>query len=89
MTEPVEEFEDFDDACCESAEWIDCDCEDADFDPDDCFRCGGYGSYLSEHCCACGGSPYCNCCRKCGASCVAACKCPITVTLESGKAMNV
>lgn len=85
-----EEFSSFgNDACCESAEWADCECDGGGVDGESCYTCGGTGSYIPDHCCACGGSPYCNCCRKCGARCVAACSCPITVALESGKAMTV
>lgn len=77
--------------CCEYAEWEDCNCDEAD-DYDgtrSCFRCGGAGEYVPDHCCLCGGSPYCNRCHKCGANCVADCNCPIPVMLESGKTITV
>lgn len=54
-----------------------------------CYTCGGAGWFIPEHCCACGGSPYCNCCSKCGASCVSECKCPIPVQLSDGSVMTV
>jgi hypothetical protein len=75
--------------CCQFIEWENCECDDAYPGWEDCETCGGKGRYLPEHCCACGGSPYCQCCRTCGASCVAACTCPISVTLESGKTLTV
>ena len=51
-----------------------------------CSQCGGTGEYVPEHCCVCGGSPYCVCCRTCGASCIGNCKCPVTVQLSDGEA---
>jgi len=42
---------------------------DDGYDPWGCPACGGSGEVIPEHCCACGGSPYCNCCSKCGAPC--------------------
>lgn len=27
----------------------------------DCFHCGGYGWSTPDHCCRCGGMPYCQC----------------------------
>lgn len=74
------EFDEPDDLCCEHAEEVDCDCEAGD----DCPLCHGTGWYVGEHCCVCGGSPYCLCCRTCGASCVGDCSCPIAVQLEGG-----
>ncbi|MBB5130515.1 hypothetical protein HNP84_000203 [Thermocatellispora tengchongensis] len=44
--------------------------------------CPGYR--IPEHCCDCGGSPYCVKCHKCGAPCFGACTCPVTVRLENG-----
>ena len=59
-----------------------------DFDGRGCDSCGGSGVRVPEHCCACGGSPYCNCCSKCGARCVGECRCPIT-TQRDGKQVTV
>jgi len=42
-----------------------------------------------EHCCACGGSPYCTCCSKCGAECIAGCRCPVTVQLAGGGTLTL
>ena len=52
-------------------------------DPDDCARCYGTGEYVPEHCCLCGGSPYCTCCRTCG-QCIATCACPVDVEMSDG-----
>ena len=54
-----------------------------------CVDCGGVGAFTPEHCCACGGSPYCTCCRTCGASCIAACRCPVTVRRADGSTMTL
>jgi hypothetical protein len=59
-----------------------CECADWD-DWDGCDSCGGSGVYVPGHCCLCGGSPYCNCCRTCG-KCVGECGCPVKVILEDG-----
>jgi hypothetical protein len=48
-----------------------------------CLWCGGTGWAVPGHCCLCGGSPYCTCCRTCG-ECVATCQCPVTVRLHGG-----
>lgn len=53
-----------------------------------CYRCYGSGQVTPDHCCVCGGSPYCLCCRTCGATCVAACRCPITTTI-GGKTVTL
>jgi hypothetical protein len=50
-----------------------------------CASCHGSGWVIREHCCVCGGSPYCTCCSRCGAACVSQCDCPITVQLEGGR----
>ncbi|MFE5871638.1 hypothetical protein ACFQ6V_23740 [Streptomyces roseifaciens] len=79
-----------DDACpcglCDESE--DCTACDGDGgDPDGygkCWTCDGEGTVTPEHCCACGGSPYCACCRTCGAECIGSCSCPVTVTLADG-----
>jgi hypothetical protein len=48
-----------------------------------CWRCGGTGWAVPEHCCLCGGSPYCNCCHRCG-KCIGECPCPVEVQLADG-----
>lgn len=48
-----------------------------------CYSCGGSGGQVPSHCCKCGGSPYCNCCPKCGGY-VGACKCSIPVQMSDG-----
>ncbi|WP_424891814.1 hypothetical protein [Streptomyces sp. XH2] len=79
-----------DDACQSGlcAESEDCTaCDGSGEDPDGygkCWTCDGEGMITPEHCCACGGSPYCNCCRACGAECIGSCTCPVTVTLADG-----
>jgi hypothetical protein len=55
----------------------------------DCMACYGSGECVPDHCCACGGSPYCNCCSKCGAPCAADCDCPIVVQLHDGATLTV
>ena len=62
-----------------------CDCDD----PDECERCYGSGVYVPEHCCVCGGSPYCVCCRACGAECIGECKCPVTVQRADGSTLTL
>ncbi|MEU9888652.1 hypothetical protein [Sphaerisporangium sp. NPDC051011] len=66
--------------CRDGAEACDCDGE-TDWD-------GGYvccsGWRIPDHCCDCGGSPYCVKCHTCGAECFGDCRCPITVSLSSG-----
>lgn len=61
-----------------------CNCDEAMEWGDRCSLCRGTGWFIPEHCCACHGSPYCTCCRACGASCVSKCTCPIAVALEGG-----
>lgn len=65
--------------------WEECYCDD----DADCYHCGGSGERIPDHCCACGGSPYCNCCTRCGASCVGACTCPIPVQISDGTTRTV
>lgn len=55
----------------------------------DCYSCNGSGWRVPEHCCDCGGSPYCVKCHRCGASCAGGCDCPITVELESGATLTL
>lgn len=55
---------------------------------DGCYHCGGAGQKVPEHCCACGGSPYCQCCPTCGGGYVGDCKCPIP-TERDGKQVTV
>lgn len=55
----------------------------------DCTACYGSGTRIPDHCCACGGSPYCNCCSKCGARCVGDCRCSITVQMHDGSTRTV
>jgi hypothetical protein len=61
-----------------------CDGSGEDWTGTACAACGGEGEVIIEHCCGCGGSPYCNCCTKCGAVCVADCRCPIQVQRHDG-----
>ncbi len=61
--------------CCDG-EWDDC-------------PCGGSGYAIPDHCCGCGGSPYCVKCHTCGAECFGACRCPITVQLQSGDTLTL
>ena len=56
-----------------------CDCDD----PGECSRCYGSGEYVPEHCCLCGGSPYCTCCSNCG-KCIGGCGCPVDVEMSDG-----
>lgn len=78
---------DTDGLCCDYAEWADCDC-DGQWEGE-CHNCWGAGGYVPDHCCACGGSPYCQCCPTCGASCVGNCTCPLPVTLANGTTLIV
>ncbi|WP_367134478.1 MULTISPECIES: hypothetical protein [Streptomyces] len=70
-----------DDICDICAVLVDCAC---DGDDPGCWTCGGQGEYIPDHCCACGGSPYCQCCPTCRAECIGSCTCPVTVTLADG-----
>jgi len=73
---------------CENPETCDCENYDEYADPG-CDRCGDTGYYVPSHCCACGGSPYCQCCRACGAECIGECKCPVEVTLHDGGTLTL
>ncbi len=53
-----------------------------------CYGCYGSGWTIPPHCCLCGGSPYCTCCRRCR-RCVAQCSCPIEVRKDDGSVMVV
>lgn len=64
-------------------------CSHCDGDGDDgqgfsCWHCGGRGEVVPDHCCACGGSPYCQCCSKCGNGYAGSCGCPIPLQLQDG-----
>jgi hypothetical protein len=62
---------------------------DENYDGDGgCWACGGTGWAIPEHCCLCGGSPYCTCCRTCG-QCVGTCQCPVTVQLHDGSTITL
>lgn len=71
------------------------DCHECGGDGDDgyasdgrCFGCGGSGEVVPDHCCFCGGSPYCDCCKHCG-ECIAACSCPVVVELHDGGTLTL
>jgi hypothetical protein len=62
---------------------------DENYDGDGrCWHCGGTGWAVPEHCCLCGGSPYCTCCRRCG-QCIGECSCPIEVELHDGSTLTL
>jgi hypothetical protein len=65
--------------CAEGPEECGCYGED-----EDCPACGGTGEHIPDHCCVCGGSPYCQCCKGCGAPNAGGCGCPITVQRSDG-----
>ncbi|MBY8888038.1 hypothetical protein K7472_24820 [Streptomyces sp. PTM05] len=50
---------------------------------DGCYECGGTGQTIPDHCCDCGGSPYCQCCTQCG-NYAGTCGCPVTHTRLDG-----
>ncbi|WP_018658493.1 hypothetical protein [Actinomadura flavalba] len=52
---------------------------------DVCDACGGRGEVTPDHCCYCGGSPYCNRCHQCGAECAADCNHPAIIQLADGR----
>lgn len=54
-----------------------------------CMSCGGSGYRIPEHCCFCGNGPYCQCCKRCGASCIGSCRCPIEVLNYDGQPLTV
>lgn len=62
-------------------------CE-ATADYEDCYTCGGSGFRIPDHCCDCGGSPYCDCCKTCK-QCVATCKCPVNVAMSDGSTLTL
>ncbi|MFF4403794.1 hypothetical protein [Streptomyces sp. NPDC001404] len=92
-TLPTTSDEDHENACpsglCDQID--DCDaCSGTGDDPsglDDCEECWGRGEVVPDHCCACGGSPYCQCCPNCGAGYLGKCECPVAVTLADGTVM--
>jgi hypothetical protein len=61
-------------------EEVECGCDDEW----DCYSCGGSGYRVPEHCCDCGGSPYCMVCSRCSAPCAGSCSCPIPVLSYDG-----
>lgn len=67
-------------------------CDGAGEDPggyDTCSTCGGTGAAIPEHCCDCGGSPYCRCCSRCGAPNAGRCPCPMVITTADGRTVNL
>ncbi|GGP55816.1 hypothetical protein [Streptomyces abikoensis] len=73
-------IDDTEEPCDLCAEPIECECDD----PEYCSTCDGFGEYVPDHCCDCGGSPYCQCCSSCSAPNAGACSCTVTVTLLDG-----
>lgn len=70
-------------ACCPyMPEEEDCDCWEYGYDW--CVE-----SHVPDHCCDCGGSPYCQCCGKCGAACLGSCRCSVTVQLQDGGSLEL
>lgn len=55
----------------------------------DCGTCYGSGYAIPDHCCDCGGSPYCQCCRSCGSPNAGTCNCPITVQRSDGTTRTI
>jgi hypothetical protein len=68
------------------AEEVECGCWGEDRG---CMSCGGSGYRIPEHCCSCGNGPYCQCCKRCGASCLGSCRCPIEVLNYDGNLLAV
>lgn len=69
--------------------WEDCGAcdgsgEDMEAYGDACSYCGGRGQVIPDHCCVCGGSPYCQCCSKCGSPNAGTCSCTMTVQMSDG-----
>ena len=81
---PAPEDDEYD-HCWTCSQPEECPCEDLD----GCYRCGGSGEFIPDHCCVCGGSPYCQCCGKCGSPSVGRCDCPIPVPLSDGTTTTV
>lgn len=59
--------------CDEGSDADDCNCWEY-YDDGRCHK-----DHTPEHCCSCGNGPYCQCCKRCGASCMGSCRCPIEV----------
>ncbi|MGH3585855.1 MAG: hypothetical protein ACRDQ0_05990 [Pseudonocardia sp.] len=59
-------------------------CLTCDGSGDGCDQCNSTGRVTPEHCCACGGSPYCQCCRGCGEY-AGTCGCPQPVEMQNGR----
>lgn len=53
-----------------------------------CHGCDGAGEIVPEHCCVCGGSPYCLCCRQCGGDYVGDCHCPIPTDRDANPVVS-
>ncbi|GAA2108043.1 hypothetical protein [Streptomyces synnematoformans] len=96
MTDQLSTTETIDDVCpsglCdEQQECTACDGSGADMEGGSdggCWHCHGAGQVAPEHCYACGGSPYCQCCRTCGLY-AGTCSCPQPVTLSSGRVLTL
>jgi hypothetical protein len=58
-----------------------------DWEDEGCSACYGTGRREVDHCCQCGGSPYCNCCPKCSAANIGGCACPVSVQLLDGSTL--
>jgi hypothetical protein len=78
---------------CDICEYERNECSNCEGSGDDgsswgCMTCDGTGEVVPGHCCVCGGSPYCTCCRTCE-ECVGTCKCPVTVQLADGGTLTL
>ncbi|MEU4229521.1 hypothetical protein AB0F17_34935 [Nonomuraea sp. NPDC026600] len=73
--------------CGEYEDETECDCDGISF----CWDCNSSGMVERpvEHCCYCGGSPYCQCCKICSVSCIGDCRCPIGVYLQDGRLVTL
>jgi hypothetical protein len=67
------------------AEEVECCCDE----DRGCMSCGGSGYRTPEHCCSCGNGPYCQCCKRCGASCMGSCRCPVEVRGFDGEVITI
>lgn len=74
---------------CRTCEQGGSECESCDEHGEDtCTACYGIGWRIPEHCCDCGGSPYCDCCKTCK-QCVATCQCPVKVPMSDGSTLTL